>query len=49
MVLGPAARNIDGHRVAAARAAAAVVVGLRDGVPSAACYDEPSAEMAARV
>jgi hypothetical protein len=32
MVLGPAARNIDGHRVAAARAAAAVMVGLRDGV-----------------
>jgi choline dehydrogenase-like flavoprotein len=32
MVLGPAARNIDGHRVAAARAAAAVVVGLREGV-----------------
>jgi hypothetical protein len=34
MVLGPAARNIDGHRVAAARAAAAVVVGLRDGAPA---------------
>jgi glycine/D-amino acid oxidase-like deaminating enzyme len=31
MVLGPAARNIDGHRVAAARAAAAVVVGLQAG------------------
>jgi hypothetical protein len=51
MVLGPAARNIDGHRVAAARAAAAVVVGLRDGVQ----YDEVSEEvqtgeeMAARV
>lgn len=32
MVLGPAARNIDGHRVAAARAASAVMVGLREGV-----------------
>jgi hypothetical protein len=31
MVLGPAARNIDGHRVATARAAAAVAAGLRDG------------------
>lgn len=29
MVLGPAARNIDGHRVAAARVAAAVTAGLR--------------------
>jgi hypothetical protein len=29
MVLGPAARNIDGHRVAAARVAAAITVGLR--------------------
>jgi hypothetical protein len=36
MVLGPAARNIDGHRVAAARAAAAVVVGLREGVTAGA-------------
>lgn len=31
MVLGPAARNIDGHRVATARAAAAVAAGLREG------------------
>jgi hypothetical protein len=31
MVLGPAARNIDGHRVATARAAAAVATGLREG------------------
>jgi NADPH-dependent 2,4-dienoyl-CoA reductase/sulfur reductase-like enzyme len=29
MVLGPAARNIDGHRVATARAAAAIAAGLR--------------------
>jgi hypothetical protein len=29
MVLGPAARNIDGHRVATARVAAAVATGLR--------------------
>jgi thioredoxin reductase len=36
MVLGPAARNIDGHRVAAARAAAAIVVGLREGVTASA-------------
>jgi hypothetical protein len=36
MVLGPAARNVDGHRVAAARAAAAVVVGLREGVTASA-------------
>jgi NADPH-dependent glutamate synthase beta subunit-like oxidoreductase len=49
MVLGPAARNIDGHRVAAARVAAAVVVGLRDGVRSAVCSDQPNAEVAARV
>ncbi|HEX6521706.1 MAG TPA: FAD-dependent oxidoreductase [Streptosporangiaceae bacterium] len=48
MVLGPAARNLDGHRVAAARAAAAVVVGLRYGVPSSASYqDEADEEMAA--
>ncbi|MEC3976942.1 FAD/NAD(P)-binding protein [Amycolatopsis sp. H20-H5] len=31
MALGPAARNIDGHRVATARVAAAVAAGLRDG------------------
>jgi hypothetical protein len=31
MVLGPAARNIDGHRVATARAAAAVAAGLQEG------------------
>jgi cation diffusion facilitator CzcD-associated flavoprotein CzcO len=31
MVLGPAARNIDGHRVATARVAAAVAAGLGDG------------------
>jgi hypothetical protein len=36
MVLGPAARNIDGHRVAAARAAAGVVAGLRTGEQLAA-------------
>jgi len=37
MVLGPAARNIDGHRVATARVAAAVAGGLRrDGLPVAA-------------
>ncbi|SDX62445.1 FAD binding domain-containing protein [Amycolatopsis xylanica] len=30
MVLGPAARNIDGHRVATARVAAAVAAGLLD-------------------
>ena len=30
MVLGPAARNIDGHRVATARIAATVAAGLRD-------------------
>lgn len=35
MVLGPAARNIDGHRVATARAASAVAAGLRDGHVSA--------------
>lgn len=35
MVLGPAARNIDGHRVATARVAATVAVGLReDRVPA---------------
>jgi cation diffusion facilitator CzcD-associated flavoprotein CzcO len=32
MVLGPAARNIDGHRVATARVAATVAAGLRDGL-----------------
>jgi hypothetical protein len=32
MVLGPAARNIDGHRVATARVAATIAAGL----PSAA-------------
>lgn len=31
--LGPAARNIDGHRVATARVAAAVAEGLRRGAP----------------
>jgi hypothetical protein len=31
MVLGPAARNIDGHRIATARVAAAVAMGLREG------------------
>lgn len=31
MVLGPAARNIDGHRVATARVAATVADGLRQG------------------
>jgi hypothetical protein len=31
MVLGPAARNIDGHRVATTRAAAAIARRLRDG------------------
>jgi len=35
MVLGPAARNIDGHRVATTRAAAAVAAGLRRDVPAA--------------
>jgi hypothetical protein len=30
MVLGPAARNIDGHRVATARVAAAIAAGLAD-------------------
>jgi pyruvate/2-oxoglutarate dehydrogenase complex dihydrolipoamide dehydrogenase (E3) component len=30
MVLGPAARNIDGHRVATARVATSVAAGLRD-------------------
>ncbi|WP_020670858.1 FAD-dependent oxidoreductase [Amycolatopsis nigrescens] len=35
MVLGPAARNIDGHRVATARVAAAVAEGLRRGAPVA--------------
>ncbi|MFC5064263.1 hypothetical protein [Actinomycetospora atypica] len=33
MVLGPAARNIDGHRVATARVAAAIAGGLRRGTP----------------
>ncbi|MFJ7219508.1 FAD-dependent oxidoreductase [Amycolatopsis sp. NPDC098790] len=33
MVLGPAARNIDGHRVATARVAAAVTAFLRRGSP----------------
>jgi hypothetical protein len=38
MALGPAARNIDGHRVATARVAAVVAAGLRDrtAVPQAA-------------
>jgi hypothetical protein len=49
MVLGPAARNIDGHRVAAARAAAAVVVGLRAGVGLGVPYQEVSEEMTAGV
>jgi hypothetical protein len=30
MVLGPAGRNIDGHRVATARIAASVAAGVRD-------------------
>jgi hypothetical protein len=46
MVLGPAARNIDGHRVAAARAAAAVVVGLQAGERSAARRREADGRMA---
>jgi Pyridine nucleotide-disulphide oxidoreductase len=49
MVLGPAARNIDGHRVAAARAAAALVVGLRDDVRADVTYREAGEEMAAHV
>jgi hypothetical protein len=31
MVLGPAARNIDGHRVATARVAATIAAGLSTG------------------
>jgi hypothetical protein len=30
MVLGPAARNIDGHRVATARVAATIAAGLEE-------------------
>lgn len=41
MVLGPAARNIDGHRVATARAAAAVATGLRDGLGPDQHQDTP--------
>ncbi|TCO54395.1 FAD-dependent oxidoreductase [Actinocrispum wychmicini] len=32
MVLGPAGRNIDGHRVATARVAVTVATGLREGI-----------------
>lgn len=32
MILGPAARNIDGHRIATARVAAAIAIGLADRV-----------------
>jgi cation diffusion facilitator CzcD-associated flavoprotein CzcO len=42
MVLGPAARNIDGHRVATARVAATVAAGLR-GEVGAAVPDEVAA------
>jgi hypothetical protein len=47
MVLGPAARNIDGHRVATARVAAAITTGLpapvvaRPARPSAPAPDLP--------
>jgi 2-polyprenyl-6-methoxyphenol hydroxylase-like FAD-dependent oxidoreductase len=34
MVLGPAARNIDGHRVATARVAAAIATGLASSSPT---------------
>jgi len=33
MVLGPAARNIDGHRVATTRAAAAIAAAVREESP----------------
>lgn len=37
LVFGPAARNIDGHRVATARVAASIAHGLRHGlVPAVA-------------
>jgi hypothetical protein len=49
MVLGPAARNIDGHRVAAARAAAAVVVSLRAGERFDVPYHEAGEQMTAHV
>jgi hypothetical protein len=41
MVLGPAARNIDGHRLATARVAATVAAGLRaDPVPTSGEFTE---------
>ena len=49
MVLGPAARNIDGHRVAAARAAAGVVVGLQAGERFDARHHETGQQMPAHV
>jgi hypothetical protein len=36
MVLGPAARNIDGHRVATARVAAAAAATVRGAAPAPA-------------
>lgn len=42
MVLGPAARNIDGHRVATARVAGAIAAGLGIGRRSAGRRAEPA-------
>jgi hypothetical protein len=47
MVLGPAARNIDGHRVAAARAAAGIVVGLQAGERFDVQYREAEEQLTA--
>ncbi|HEY0641605.1 MAG TPA: FAD/NAD(P)-binding protein [Pseudonocardiaceae bacterium] len=50
MVLGPAARNIDGHRVATARVATTVAARLREDPPSArvlAAPDRYAGELAA--
>jgi NADPH-dependent 2,4-dienoyl-CoA reductase/sulfur reductase-like enzyme len=46
MVLGPAARNIDGHRVATARVATAIAAGLHQALPGTARAGLATAEPA---